>query len=263
MDGTRRRRTRPEPAVRGGYGSARHRRASGCARAVRFGRRDDDAPALGPVLRGLPALAVYLLTLPRVDVPTSADGAGLILRDHLSLRRWGMPRFRLAQGVLHLPPDFDAYLCGRRRQAVRTNLHRARERGMECHGNALAAWNGRVHELGTIPVEHWWAVDGHGGTVAEAWLSVDEHCALLHGMASTAAYGRWALHTAVVERLCRTGCSLLITNSHDAVLMPPGQQHFQHLLGYSVARLRPVPAPGTPPTPGEVTSGPPGARGQR
>lgn len=196
----------------------------------------------------LPTLVVYLLTLPRVEIPVSNSETGSTIREHLSLRTWGLPRFRLAQGILHLPPHFDAYLRGRRRQALRTNLHRARERGIVCHSEKLSAWSRRAGELGGVPVEHLWAVDANGTSIADAWVTVDDDCALLHEMTSTALYGRWALHAALVERLCRRGCSLLITNSHDAPLMPPGQQHFQHLLGYSIARLHPARRGGSQPT---------------
>jgi hypothetical protein len=40
----------------------------------------------------------------------------------------------------------------------------------------------------------------------------------------------------------RVVVQLLFTNSYDAPLSTQGQQHFQHLLGYSVARLCPRPA---------------------
>jgi hypothetical protein len=57
---------------------------------------------------------------------------------------------------------------------------------------------------------------------------------------------RWLLHAAIIEQLCDRGCRQLLTNSHDAFLMAPGQQYFQRLLGYSVERValrRSLPAP--------------------
>jgi len=88
------------------------------------------------------------------------------------------------------------------------------------------------------PVERWWATGRDGATVGEAWITVDDECALLHSMTSSERYARWLLHTTIVERLCAARCRLLLTNSFDLPLMSPGQQYFQRLLGYSVARVR-------------------------
>jgi hypothetical protein len=223
-----------------GYGSDRLRAASACARALWF-----EAAQLGPrraarALWQLPALFAYLLALARVDVRLSDDPAGVAISEHLALRRWGVPRFRLAQGILQLPPDFASYLRGRRRQALRTNMRRSADRGIECHSTTIAAW--RRPERGVTrlaPAEYWWATGPNGAIVGEAWLTVDRECALLQSLASAEPYARWSLHAAIVERLCLCGCNLLITNSFDAPLMTPGQQYFQRLLGYSIARLRP------------------------
>jgi hypothetical protein len=70
-------------------------------------------------------------------------------------------------------------------------------------------------------------------------VTVDEHCALVHSLVTSESDVRWLLHTAIVEDLCDRGCRQLLTNSHDAFLMPPGQQYFQRLLGYSIGRVRP------------------------
>jgi hypothetical protein len=191
------------------------------------------------VLKQIPSLIRFLWTLPRTTVRLSNDPAGVAIAEHLSLTRWGIPRFRLAQGVLYLPSDFASYLRGRRRQAVRTNVRRARTLGIDCHSRTLPAWMRPGDKLGrAAPVEHWWATGRDGATVGEAWLTVDDECALLHCLACSERYARWLLHTAIVERLCAARCRLLLTNSFDVPLMSPGQQYFQRLLGYSVARVR-------------------------
>jgi hypothetical protein len=92
------------------------------------------------------------------------------------------------------------------------------------------------------PAERWRAIDGDGTVLAEAWLTVDTECALLHGMGGSQWSARWLVHAAIVERLCESSCRFLVTNSYDVPLLTQGQQHFQHLLGYSVARLCPRPA---------------------
>jgi hypothetical protein len=221
------------------YRSLRLRTASDCARTLRFGFRELTLRGLGQLLMQVPVLIRLLCGLPRTDIRLSDNPAGLAIAEHLSLTRWGIPRFRLAQGVLYLPADFAAYLRGHPRQALRTNIRRARDQGISCHRETIPAWTRPEQKLTcAAPVERWWATNRDGTTVGEAWLTVDEQCALLHGLGSSESYVRWLLHAAIVERLCASRCQLLLTNSHDAPLMAPGQQYFQRLLGYSVARLR-------------------------
>ena len=190
-------------------------------------------------LRSLPVLVRFVKGLPKTDVQLSDAPTGIAIAEHLSLRRWGIPRFRLAQGVLHLPADFATYMRGRGRQAVRTNVRRARELGIDSHRRDIADWTRPGESLRhAAPVEHWWATDRDGETVGDAWVTVDSECALLHSMVCSERYARWLLHTSIVERLCGAGCRLLLTNSFDVPLMAPGQQYFQRLLGYSIARVR-------------------------
>ena len=149
-----------------------------------------------------------------------------------------MPRFRLAQGVLHLPDDYATYLRGRQRQAVRTNVSRARNDGLRCVRIAVPQWTPPEHGRAPgAPVERWQAINRAGLVVGDAWVTVDDECALLHSLISSEPNVRWALHSTIVEHLCMSGCRHLLTNSHDVFLMPPGQQYFQRLLGYSVGRL--------------------------
>jgi hypothetical protein len=219
--------------------------SSDCARRLHSARRQLTLRSLALILKEVPILIRFLYALPLTKVGLSDGPAGLAIAEHLSLRRWGIPRFRLAQGVLYLPSDFATYLRGRRRQAVRTNVHRARDLGIDCHSRTLPAWTRPGEKLTrSAPVEHWWAATRDGATVGEAWLTVDEECALLHSMTSSERYARWLLHTAIVERLCAARCRLLLTNSFDLPLMSPGQQYFQRLLGYSIARVRLQPSSG-------------------
>jgi len=223
---------------RRGYHSRWLAAASDCARAIRFGSWRDGRRVVGNALQ-LPALLRFLRELPPVGVLVSDESAGAFIAEHLSLRQWGIPRFRLAQGVLHLPEHFEQYLRGRRRQAVRTNTRRARERGIKCEYAEVGAWKPWDRPgASSTAAERWKATDSAGRVVAEAWLVVDHECALLYALTSSASYARWLLHTAIIERLCGQGRRLLITNSFDVPLMPPGQQHFQHLTGYTVGRLR-------------------------
>jgi hypothetical protein len=242
---------------RTGYGSKALQSAAECARGLRFGRREAGALQgallfLWQLVR-LPFLVFYVLRLPRLRVRLSEEPTGRMLDEHLSLRRWGLPRFRLAQGVMLLPADFATYMRGRRRQAVRTNVHRAHERGIRCHHETLQDWlptepAGHPGNRGlkcAAPTERWWATCSGGEVVGEAWLTIDRESALLHALVCDESNVRWLLHSAIVERLCSSGCRLLMTNSYDAPLMTPGLQYFQRLLGYTVAHLRPPERPAT------------------
>jgi hypothetical protein len=222
------------------YGGLALQTASECAKALRFGLGYAELRDLPRLCADLPSLISFLRRLPKIAVPLSDGPAAAFIAEHLSLTRGGVPRFRVAQGVLQLPPDFATYLRGRRRQAVRTNNRRARDQGFECHSAMVPAWTPPDRDSSlNVNAERWFALGLAGETVAEGWLVVDDECALLHSMTSSVSYARWLLHTAMVERLCASGCGLLITNSFDVPLMPAGEQHFQHLLGYTVAHLLP------------------------
>ena len=223
-----------------GYGTRDLARVSHAARTVRFGAQSvpNGQGRLADVFR----LFFSLCRVARLTVALSDKPPGRLIHEHLSLRRWGVPRFRLAQGVLHLPEDFALYTRGRSRQAVRTNVRHALKNGITCECVIVRDWRwplaDRVleHQADT---EHWTARNVHGELVGEAWLTVDDDTALLHVMACQEPHVRWLLHTKIVERLCSSSCSVLLTNSVDVPLLSPGQQHFQQLLGYSIARLSP------------------------
>lgn len=143
-----------------------------------------------------------------------------------------------------MPAEYGAYLRGRSRQAVRTNVARARAEGIRCTHTVVSGWTPLDHgQAPAAPAERWQARDRAGVFVGEAWLTIDDDCALMHSLATTRSGVRWLLHTAIVEDLCDRGCGRLLTNSHDAFLMPAGQQYFQHLLGYSIGRVHPSPRP--------------------
>ena len=229
-----------------GYGSRWLARASLCASGLRY-VRGHSLTRLPTSLMRLPHFIVFLCAIPRITLSPSEGPSGECIRRHLQLRRWGIPRFRLAQGVLHLPDDYATYLRGRQRQAVRTNVSRARDEGLRCVRIAVPQWTPPEHgRAPSAPVERWQAINRAGLVVGDAWVTVDDECALLHSLISSEQNVRWALHSTIVEHLCASGCRHLLTNSHDVFLMPPGQQYFQRLLGYSVGRLsvRPKRRPG-------------------
>ena len=189
----------------------------------------------------------YRLCLPSIKIRPTSTPAGQMITEHLMIRANGRWRYRHAQGVLPLPADFSEYLRGRHRQAVRTNVTRARKAEFTVRSCTIDDWtpgsnDTRSPHISPGPVERWTAFAPWGGIVGEAILSVDEDIALLHGLVSWSSSARWLLHTAIVERLCGR-CSLLLTSSDDVYRLDAGALHFQRLLGYQIARLR-VATPG-------------------
>lgn len=127
-DGVRRTSDWPhDAAVEAGarWATAVHR-APGVVAKARTGLATADARA------GLAATLRVLRSLPVVDLPLSREPAGT------ELRRWFGGDARVAAwdrgpvAVLRLPATTAEYLTGRPRQALRTNLTRARRAGLTC-----------------------------------------------------------------------------------------------------------------------------------
>ena len=230
-----------------GYGSPLFLRACKAAAACAPIEGRGPVSAWRRLRAGSLLLVWYRLRLPSVEVRPSASRAGALIAEHFAIRERGRYRYRGAQGVLSLPTEFSDYMRGRSRQAVRTNVARARNAELRIETLIVEDWepgegDSRLAHLTPGPIEWWraWHPDNTVGVVAEAILSVDDDVALLHGLVSTVTDARWLLHTAIVERLCGS-CDVLLVNSDDAYLMSAGAQHFQRLLGYEVARLRLLP----------------------
>jgi hypothetical protein len=192
-------------------------------------------------------LARYRRSLPTVDVRLTSSLAGQMIGEHFAIRSDGRFRYRDAQGVLWLPADFSDYLRGRHRQAVRTNVGHARRAGLRVESRRIDDWvpgdgDSRSGHIQAGPVEWWLAFDSDDSLVGEAILSVDEDTALLHGLTTKATFARWMLHAAIVERLCGH-CRVLLVNGDEAYALSAGNQHFQRLLGYDIARVRIAPLP--------------------
>ncbi|HEX4306714.1 MAG TPA: hypothetical protein VHZ54_11785 [Solirubrobacterales bacterium] len=228
-----------------GYGSQLFLRACDVASACRGIDGRGPYATLGRLRAGSLTLARYDRSLPAITVRLTESPAGQVIGEHLAIcERDGRPRYRTAQGVLPLPGDFAGYLRGRHRQAVRTNVGHARRAGLTATRTEIEDWTPGLDDtrrrfLSPGPVD-WWRVYGPGraaAPLAEAIVTVDDDVALLHGLGSSVKHARWLVHTAVVEQLCGR-CGHLLVNSDDAYLLSTGNQHFQRLLGYEIARLQ-------------------------
>lgn len=236
-----------------GYGSDEFLRACRLAAACR------EIKGTGPLaswarLRGSAPLARYHRLLPIAELRLTDSPPGRMIAEHFAIRAGSHFRYRSAQGVLTLPDDFAAYMRGRHRQALRTNIGHAGREGFTVQSYAVDNWfpgvgDTRREVIAPGPIERWLVVAADGSPVADAILSVDREVALLHGLRSAVPNGRWLLHAAMVERLCGD-CTLLVANSEPSYLISAGNQYFQRLLGFQISRIRVSrsPAPSPPPS---------------
>lgn len=203
-------------------------------------------PAYYRLLRRLPVEAVVLSALP----------TGKLLAGRWSRQSW---RKAASHACLPLPSDADAYLRGRHRQAVRTNLHRADKIRLTVRP-VPTDWETTRHALQSGPfadlmkeldqieqvdaaVKSWAVFDAAGQPLGRAVALVDERTAvllLLHGPADlgVAHQTRYLLHTGVVADLIRRGVNNLVVES--ILGAPPGLKYFAARLGYRACRIRVV-----------------------
>jgi hypothetical protein len=203
--------------------------------------------------RGLAASARLFAKLEHVTVSPTDSASGRAIRAYLEERKYGIPTHRLAQGVLVVPRSSQAYLRGRRRQAVRTNLHRARDERLSC--SQLASFQEREAFADLIdpgvtdswerklligrPECTWWAVlDGESRPLGLGVVSVDSQVALIWSLVCRGRSGRWLLHTEIVNEMAKLGVTYLLVAARMAPVLEPGLQYFQRLLGYQVAHVK-------------------------
>lgn len=211
------------------------------------------------IVRGLKGLLLVVADLPRVQVRTTDSPAGHTIRRRLEERRWGLPKNRFAQGILILPESNTAYLRGRRMQAARTNVTRAKSLGIRCEGVApenrapaveslVTSWRNDRHEPEAgfgwwrelLDREHdeWWcARDANGQLAALAVVTVDVETALLWVLLSVQQPARWLLSVFIAQRLCDAGVRHQLIRSKNIFRLDPALQEFQRRLGYTVAHL--------------------------
>jgi hypothetical protein len=166
---------------------------------------------------------------------------------------------RLATAVLDLRPDDEAYLAGRRKQALRTNLSNARRLGIQAKRVAgYDEWaTAAAHILrsrpgdeaciermrrppGTEEMAYFIAEDHNGRPIAFDVVVVLNHCAVLTWGISVPDHpsrseARYLVHAFMRSELRCRGVRYLIGGRTGG---SPGLQYFQYLLGYEVCNLR-------------------------
>ena len=167
---------------------------------------------------------------------------------------------RIGQAVLDLPTVAEHYLRGRPRQALRTNLSRARETGIaSARVPTYEAWS---QDMGTIirarddpspgdwerhkprpgqRVAYYVARDAGEVPLACARVALFGSFGVLFWMLSRSdrhpatSWARYQLHTQLALDLGRSGHRYLLAG--PAFRETAGNQYFQHLLGYRARNL--------------------------
>ena len=191
---------------------------------------------------------MLLVRLPRIDVRLSDSPPGREIGAYLCERARGIYFNRVAQGILDIPGRPADYLRGRSRQAVRTNLHRADDAHLTCNAvhdraerrsAAIAFGMGESQSLIIRASDLFWvACNPDNENVGALWATVDTEWAMLRFLVANCSEARYALHTTLVNYLSTKGVRYLFAESASALLLTPGLQYFQKLLGYRVAHLR-------------------------
>ncbi len=220
--------------------------------------------------RRVAALFALLLGTRSEDLFLSGSLAGEALRVYFDRRSVGMfPQNRFCRGVLLLPRDHSDYLRGRRRQALRTNLRRAAAAGIVCeamsdpalaldavsevfHSRRASCSDREQHILRTA-----WAslfarpettlmvaVDQSGRPLAVTAAVIDDMVCLIEVAVASNYEARWALHDHLVRMLIGRGVRYLLAEGggpFGALGLTDHEQYYQHLLGYELRHLIPVP----------------------
>ena len=214
----------------------------------------------------LAALVVLLLRTRQEHVLLSGSRAGQALRVYFDQCSLGVfPQNRLCRGVLLLPQEHAAYLRGRHRQALRTNLRRAVAAGIRCDvmtdmcevydalGDVL---RGRVElladdELRTA-VSDFGALfarpettvtlarDDRGLPLAIAGVIIDDVVCLIRVAVARSHDARWALHDYLVRMLIDRGVRYLVAEGggpFGALGLETNVHHYQRLLGYELRHV--------------------------
>ena len=196
--------------------------------------------------------ARYVAGLPRIEARVTATDVGEWVRHRLvSGRR--VASVGLARAVLEIPDTEEAYLQGRRKQALRTNVRRAREAGStvdlaEDDGREFTEREITSHRLARLGARQLGpagqmvvVVSGPDGEVqATAALAVDAEWAHLerlrhHGARDGALMARYLLHLHVVRALRERGVRYLHAGTTLGAKHSVG--YFQYLTGYEAINI--------------------------
>ena len=209
--------------------------------------------------RTLLRAAAYVARLPVLTVDVSATPSGRAITSELRSHGGTFGGLRLMSAALTLPDDEASYLRGKARQAVRTNVTRAREAGVTCRAitehddklaviDALVAAGGPdpreslVDRFATDPAFEFFAAELHGELISLCVMPVDQEAALIAYHVSVPGHeqtsnGRWLLSLHLINECIRRGARHLLIET-SPMDIDSGLEYFQRRLGFSVYNLR-------------------------
>jgi hypothetical protein len=216
------------------------------------------------IRRALPSLLQApraIAALPLVELPLTTSPAGTEIRELLRQRHYLFHASRPA-AVLTLPSTDAAYLKGNSRQAVRTNVRRARESGitatyiddaavvlqlMEALTSKIGGRRGRTitdhveARLQREGTEFWFALDADKHPVAVAVLTVDRYVArpvyaVSLGTDSGEVLYLYLLNVEIIRSLIERGYQYIVADS--ALVQDQGVHYLRERLGFALVRVR-------------------------
>jgi hypothetical protein len=208
------------------------------------------------------ALIVLLLRTRSEELFLSASPAGQALDAYFNKRSLGVfPENQFCRGVLLLPQDHSEYLRGRSRQSLRTNLRRATAAGITCENVSDPsrvldeftevcrsarddAGSGWLAGLARPHITLMAARGKCGRPLALAGVVIDDSVCLIVFAVAISHEARWALHDHLVRTLIARRARYLLAEGRGpfgALGFTANVQHYQHLLGYELRHLIPVP----------------------
>lgn len=213
--------------------------------------------------RRVAALIAQILGTKTERVVLSGSPSGEALRAYFTQRLLAFfPRNRLCRGVLILPQHHEEYLRGRRRQALRTNLKKARIAGIRCETTndrtvALDVLSDEFNRRDTSSGdrERWGATlarpevtvmvayDRRDTPLAISAAVIDDTVCLIELALARSHEARWALHDHLVRTLIARRVRYLLATGGGplgALAFATNVQHYQRLLGYELRHVIPA-----------------------
>ncbi len=200
----------------------------------------------------------FVARMPRLTISVTDSVQGQLIGERLRTRDHGVRTHTIAQCVLRVPSDLNAYLEGQQRRGLRNKLSKAQRFGIVTSVESAEAGllaDKRIYNERSqrgAEAEDTWPLPAHQLTWLVAYapdetpiavMSViqDKQVALMkafHGVpdSTLGSPARHALHQHLLGLLSAAGVEYLVGDS--ALLAPPGVRQFVHQLGYQSWHLR-------------------------
>jgi hypothetical protein len=209
-------------------------------------------------------VAAAILRLPRLQVIVSAESHGENLIKRLGRRSFSAMGWYPAESAMVLPVDEATYLRGKARQALRTNVTRAKKDGLRClrvsDADERKRWTDEIFAARTAPenlaefMEHYETrgavgptdmhviVDAEDQLVALCEVAVDTETAMVDVFVKmpdhpSAAVARYMMLLDIVSGLIDRGVKVLLVDA-SRLHVSEGIRYFQRRVGFEPYNVR-------------------------